>query len=120
MVSFLLGLDHLQAHFFPLQHPHQIGNDWKNPSGVSYSQELEYAFDPAYKEFVAPILEIVEDVKLADGVTTTTLEAVITNEMPNFDYRYQWYVSDSADGDAIAIEGATNSTYDATVSNPSA
>ncbi|MBE5887360.1 MAG: hypothetical protein E7283_00830 [Lachnospiraceae bacterium] len=68
-------------------------------------------------EFVAPILEIVEDVKLADGVTTTTLEAVITNEMPNFDYRYQWYVSDSADGDAIAIEGATNSTYDATVSS---
>ncbi|MGN1154927.1 MAG: C1 family peptidase [Agathobacter sp.] len=66
-------------------------------------------------EFVPPILEVLEDVKLTEGVNTTTLRAVITNPMDNFDYRYQWYVCDTVDGSATAIEGATESTYEARV-----
>ena len=64
-------------------------------------------------EFEAPELKIIEDVKLANGVTSTTLEAIIMNEMTNFDYRYQWYVSDTATGTAVPISGATGKTYEA-------
>lgn len=66
-------------------------------------------------EFVTPILENIRNAKLTDANDSVILEAIITNEMTNFDYRYQWYVADSEDGESTAIEGATESTYEATV-----
>ena len=65
--------------------------------------------------FVKPVLEPIADVNLHENQESTILEAKITNPMDNFDYRYQWYVSNSADGKATVIEGAVDSTYEAVV-----
>lgn len=66
----------------------------------------------AFKE---PVLQAISDVKFSATGQTATLNAIITNPMENFDYRYQWYVADSQNGDAVAIENATNATYIAAV-----
>lgn len=66
-------------------------------------------------EFKEPVLQIIPNVDFSTTGQTATLTAVITNPMENFDYRYQWYVADTEDGDAVAIENATNATYVASV-----
>lgn len=75
-------------------------------------QEKPFKIMGEYKE---PVLNYINDILLTEGVTTTTLTATITNPMENFEYLYQWYVSDTATGEATAIEGATSNVYTATV-----
>ena len=65
--------------------------------------------------FKAPVLQAIPDVVFSSTGQTATLTATITNPMENFDYRYQWYVADTEDGEAVAIENATNATYVASV-----
>ncbi len=61
----------------------------------------------AWGEFV---IENITDVsgKVGDKVT---LEAKLTYELENFDYKYQWYKNSSRDGIGTVIAGATSSTY---------
>lgn len=66
-------------------------------------------------EFSAPILQPIADVSFTATGQSATLSAIITNPMKNFDYRYQWYVADTPEGEATAIENATTSTYVVTV-----
>lgn len=75
-------------------------------------QEYPINIGGEYKE---PQSEYIDDVILPEGITTAILTATITNEMENFEYLYQWYVSDTAEGTATAIEGATSNEYTATV-----
>ena len=65
--------------------------------------------------FKAPVLQAIPDIAFSSTGQTATLTATITNLMENFDYRYQWYVAYTEDGDAVAIENATNATYVASV-----
>lgn len=69
-----------------------------------------FAVGAKYKE---PEIESIYDVNLQTSSQTTILSAIITQEsyMTNFDYKYQWYVADSATSEGTAIEGATNSSY---------
>lgn len=69
-----------------------------------------FAVGGEYKE---PEIESIYDVNLQTSSQTTILSAIITQEsyMTNFDYKYQWYVADSATSEGTAIEGATNSSY---------
>lgn len=83
-----------------------------NTDSTSGLQEEPFTVGVAYEE---PVLDKVEDVKLTTAGETVELHANITNPMENFKYQYQWYVSDTADGAATAIEGATSSTYEANV-----
>ncbi len=83
-----------------------------NEDSTSGLQEEPFTVGVAYEE---PVLDKVEDVKLTTAGETVELHANITNPMENFKYQYQWYVSDTADGTATAIEGATSSTYEANV-----
>ena len=84
-----------------------VDNDW-----ASAWQDVPLKAGGAY---IAPVLSAIEDVRLTTMGQTVTLKAEIEEEMDNFRYQYQWYYSDSKDGEATAIEGATNSTYTATV-----
>ena len=61
--------------------------------------------------YEVPKLEYIGDIRFLSGAYMKTLEADIQNEMKDFEYLYQWYVSDSMFGEATAIEGATESTY---------
>ena len=52
----------------------------------------------------------IADVTYTKG-QTVTLKAELTQIMPNFDYKYQWYKASSKTSTGTAISGATNSTY---------
>jgi len=68
-------------------------------------------------EYKKPILEPIEDIRLSAAGQQVTLEANITNPMENFEYFYQWYVSDTLEGSATPIEDATEPTYTTTVNS---
>ena len=52
----------------------------------------------------------IADVTYTKG-QTVTLKAELTQEMPNFDYKYQWYEASSKTSAGTKINGATESTY---------
>jgi hypothetical protein len=52
----------------------------------------------------------IADVTYTKG-QTVTLKAELTQIMPNFDYKYQWYKASSKTSTGTAISGATSSTY---------
>lgn len=60
--------------------------------------------------YVPISLKNIADVTYTKG-QTVTLKAELTSEMPNFDYKYQWYEADSKTSSGKAITGETNSTY---------
>ena len=61
-------------------------------------------------EYKAPQIKTIPNVRVSsDG--SATLQAIITNKMENFDYQYQWYVSDTKNGNATPISGATAEEY---------
>ncbi len=77
---------------------------------TSAFQKEGFAIGGEYKE---PVLETIPDVNLESSGQTVELEAIIKEEslMENFNYKYQWYVSDDATSLGTKIDGATNATY---------
>ena len=62
------------------------------------------------ENFIEPSLEVIPNNRVLKD-TGFVLKANILNKMKNFHYGYQWYVSDTKDGEATAIEGATYDEY---------
>ncbi len=66
--------------------------------------------------YVEPSLQQLFDYRATYSAQKITLKAYIVSEtMTNYYYQYQWYVSDTQDGEATAIEGATTNRYTTTV-----
>ncbi|MGN1155299.1 MAG: C1 family peptidase [Agathobacter sp.] len=104
--------------YFPSNRYSELYEDSPMDLYVIDADETTAFQDTPYKiggEFIAPILEDISDIRLAQDTQTVRLEARITNPMENFDYRYQWYVSDTPDGEAAKIDGATERVYQADV-----
>lgn len=73
-------------------------------------QENGFAVGGKYNE---PALAPIEDVELKSTGETVELETVIEadTQMQNFNYKYQWYVSEDSTSKGTAIDGATDSKY---------
>ncbi len=59
-------------------------------------------------------LKAIADVALTTMGEKATLKAMLTDDskMDNFNYKYQWYVSETSTGTGTAIVGAVNDSYD--------
>lgn len=81
-----------------------------NGSKSSAFQKEAFAVGGEYQE---PVLETIPDVNLESSGQTVELEAIIKEEtwMENFNYKYQWYISDDETSQGTKIDGATAATY---------
>jgi hypothetical protein len=97
----IYGVDHSQVDYVTVVPRNSMGTIY------AFEQNPRVQVGGSY---LAINIKNIEDVTYTKG-QTVTLKAELTQEMPNFDYKYQWYKADSKTSIGTAISGANDSTY---------